>query len=552
MMQLFRHCTVVALLLVGGSGAFAQTRAVSIPAAGEASFVVYVRGVEVGRVQSNLAQSGSAWVLTSTGRVGDVVLNRFELKYSADWQPIELRLEATQPPRHFTIASSFGVTTAINELTQNGVTTAKTDQISARTVVLPNNFFAAYEALAVRLSESAAGDVIPVYVVPQAEVNLTVKDVAGETLQTPYGTATMHKYAVALQNPGAAVEATVTVDSRRRFAGLEMPASGLSVVRTDIAGVGTRVQSARNPTDVDVTIPVAGFNLAGTLTTPRGSTEGRLRHPTVLLIAGSGSVDRDETVAGIPIFAQLAGSLAERGFMVLRYDKRGIGQSGGRTEAATLQDYADDAVEIVRWLAKRDDVDSRRLAVAGHSEGGSIAMLAAAKEKKIDSVILMAAPGTTGADLILEQQQHQLEAMKLPASERQQKIDLQRRIHTAVLTEKGWEGVPDDLRRQADTPWFRSVLQFDPARTMSRFKQPVLIVQGDLDTQVPAHHAEQLAALARARKKAGGVAVVHVPGVNHLLTNASTGEVQEYATLAEKHVSPQVATAIADWLNKQP
>ena len=85
------------------------------------------------------------------------------------------------------------------------------------------------------------------------------------------------------------------------------------------------------PHDTDVIIPAVGFSLAGTLTMPQG--QGRLQHPAVILIAGSGSVDRDEVVAGIPIFAQLAARLAEQGFVVLRYDKRGVGQSGGEPNA---------------------------------------------------------------------------------------------------------------------------------------------------------------------------------------------------------------------------
>jgi len=295
-------------------------------------------------------------------------------------------------------------------------------------------------------------------------------------------------------------------------------------------------------------IPAVGFNLAGTVTVPPGV--GRLRHPTVVLVGGSGPADRDETVAGIPIFSQLAGAFAEQGFMVVRYDKRGIGQSGGRTETATLQDYADDLVGVVRWLAKRDDVDPRRIAVVGHSEGGSVAMLAAAKEKKIASLVLVATIGTTGADLILDQQRHALDQMSVSDAERQAKIDLQKKIQQAVITDKGWEGVPPELRKQADTPWFRSLLTFDPARVMPDVKQPILIVQGDLDTQVSPGNADKLAALAGARKKAGSVDIVRLPGVNHLLVRATTGEVSEYSELPDKTVAPEVADRITTWLKK--
>jgi uncharacterized protein len=97
---------------------------------------------------------------------------------------------------------------------------------------------------------------------------------------------------------------------------------------------------------------------------------------------------------------------------------------------------------------------------------------------------------------------------------------------------------------------FRSLLMFDPAQVMPRIKQPILIVQGDLDVQVPPHHADRLGDLAHRRKKAGPVEVVHLPGVNHILVPATTGEVAEYPELKEKTISPDVAKTIAQWLRR--
>ena len=551
-MQFFRpriHCTAALLLASICATALAQEPAAPpAPATGEASFTVFMRGTDVGRVQTAVARSGSDWIVTSTGRIGDLTVNRFELKYGADWQPVELRIEATQAQKKLQLLTSFGVTTAISEITQNGVTNSKTDQISARTVPLPNQFFAAYEGLAVRLAGTQPGEELPVYVVPQAEVKLTVKAITPETMQTPSGTVSLRRFDVSIANPGGVLSAAVTIDTGSRFARLDIPTAGLSVVRTDLSSVATRTQNARNPTDSDVTIPASGFTIAGTLTLP--PAPGRLRHPAVVLVVGSGPVDRDASVAGIPIFSQLAGSLAAQGFIVLRYDKRGVGQSGGRTETATLQDYAEDLIAVVKWMEKRDDVDRRRLAVAGHSEGAAVAMLAAAREKKIKSLVLIAAAGSTGAELILEKQQRQLELMNVPEAERQVKVELQKKIQAAVIAGTGWEGIPPELQRQADTPWFRSLLMFDPAGIMRRIKQPILIVQGDLDSQVPAHHAEKLAALAKARKDSPLVEVVFVPGVNHLLVPAKTGEVQEDQQLTDQQVSPAVATAIVEWLRE--
>jgi len=236
--------------------------------------------------------------------------------------------------------------------------------------------------------------------------------------------------------------------------------------------------------------------------------------------------------------------------VVLRYDKRGVGQSGGRSERATLDDYADDLRTVVNWLSKRQDIDGQRIAVAGHSEGGAIALLAAAHEKKISSLVLIAAPGVRGSELILEQQQRMLDLMKTPPEERQAKIELQKRIQDAVINDKGWEGIPEELRKQADSAWFRSLLMFDPAAVMAKVKQPILIVQGDLDQQVFPHNADNLGELARKRKKSGPVEVLHLPGINHLLVPAKTGDVSEYASLADKNVTPAVPKAIADWLRR--
>jgi dipeptidyl aminopeptidase/acylaminoacyl peptidase len=385
-------------------------------------------------------------------------------------------------------------------------------------------------------------------VAPSAEVKVHVNSTVDEQLAGPGGAIATRVYGLTIQNPGGPLDAAVAIDARGRLLRFEIPAAGLRLIRSDLATISTRSQPIRNPTDTDVIIPAAGFNLAGTLTMPAGV--GRLRNPAVVLVTGSGQIERDEVVAGIPIFAQLAGSLAAQGFIVLRYDKRGVGQSGGRSERVTLQDYADDLISAIRWMTGRPDVDPRRIAVAGHSEGGAVAMLAAARENKINRLVLIAAPGRPGADLILEQQRHLLDVMKTPDDERQAKIELQQKIQAAVIADKGWEGVPPQLRAQADSPWFRSLLLYDPAKVMPRVKQPILIIQGDLDTQVPPAHADALAQLARARKKAAPVDVVHLPGVNHLLVPATTGEVSEYGTLPEKTVAPAVAAAISDWLKK--
>jgi hypothetical protein len=282
------------------------------------------------------------------------------------------------------------------------------------------------------------------------------------------------------------------------------------------------------------------------LSRPAGDSAARL--PAVVLVSGSGPTDRDEVAYGIPIFGQLAGAIADGGFIVVRYDKRGVGQSGGRQESATIADYADDLRAAVNFLADRKDVDPKRIAVVGHSEGGAVALIAASKDKKIAAVGLVAASGVSGADLVLQQQEHMLDRSKISDADKQAKIALQKKIQQAVITGTGWDDVPAALRKQVDNPEFQSLLLFDPAKTMPDVRQPMLVVQGELDTQVEPSNADRLEALARKRKNAPPVQVVKVPGVNHLLVPAATGEVDEYASLSGKPLSPAVTSAIVSWL----
>lgn len=559
-MQVPLDCTVrriwrpaAAALVVLATAAVRAQQAPPVPAPGESTLIVFINGREIGREQVAVARTASGWTITGTGTLGapfNQTTKRFEVTYAPDWQPIELKIDATVQSKPISLATSFATTTAINEITQNGVTTAKNDQITARTVVIPNNFFAAYEALAARLFTMTPGGELTIYVAPQAEIKLTVKSVTAAPYQTPGGPLNTRRFTVSLQNPGGAMDADITVDDRARVARVDIPGASLSVARQDIAGVATRQQTVRNPTDSDVKIPASGFGLAGTITTP--AAQGRLRHPAVVLVAGAGPIERDAIVAGIPLFAQLAGQLAERDFVVLRYDKRGTGQSGGRIERVTLQDYADDVTAAVRWMAKRKDVDEQRIFVAGHSEGASVAMLAAAAEKKIDGLALMAGMATPGKDLILEQQLHVLGKSNLPEGERAAKVELQKRILDAAITEKGWEVFSPDVREAVDTPWYRSLLTFEPARVMTRVKQPLLILQGDLDVQVKPYHADRLAELGRARKKSGSVEVKHFPALNHLFVPAKTGEIAEYPSLYPRTISPEVANAVAAWVASVP
>jgi alpha-beta hydrolase superfamily lysophospholipase len=544
------HCTVLALL---------ATVALALPAAAQssneaASFRVFLRGSAIGGEDVVVRRTPEGVTITSSGRLAaplDLVMRQCVIRYDVRWRPLELSVDAMARGAALSIKTSFADGRAESEVTQAGAPTRKTDVVSADPVVLPNVCFSAYEALALRLGEIADGGSIRAYVAPQAEIAVTRVARTDQKVETARRVIDVRSYALAFQNPGGALDATVWTDESGRLLKLEIPAQSLIVVREDLASVATRALVISRDGDLSVRIPGNGFNLAGTLSQPSGTppAESRGRFPAVVLVGGSGPTDRDETVAGLPIFGLLAGPLADAGYYVLRYDKRGVGQSGGRGETATLQDFAEDVRGAVKFLRERRDVDPKRIVLFGHSEGGLVALLAASRDDDIAGVVLAAVPSGTGAELVLEQQAYLLGRMNLSDAERASRIDLQKRIQAAVLGGGPWDDVPEPLRRQAETPWFESFLRFSPAPLMSRVKQPLLILQGSLDRQVPQHHGEKLAELAKARKRGGdAVSYFVLDGVNHLLVQAKTGDVDEYGSLAGRGLDPRVAQNTVDWM----
>jgi hypothetical protein len=331
------------------------------------------------------------------------------------------------------------------------------------------------------------------------------------------------------------------------------------VVRDDIASVSTRVLTMARPNDEQVSIPANGFSLAATISRPAAQAEpapaaGRkqvaLRLPAVILVSGSTPSDRDEIVAGIPVFAQVANALADAGYLVVRYDERGAGQSGGRPESATFEEFAADARAVFAYLAKRKDVDPRRISMIGYGEGGWVALIAGSREERLGAIALIATPAVSGTELVLEQQRQMFERSGTTGAAQQAAVEQQKSILDAVVTGKGWDLLTPEIRRRVDTPLYRSFLLFDPAQTIGRVRQPILIVQPALDREVPSHHGQQLAQLARARQRSKSTDFTELAGVNHLLARAVTGEVAEYGTLPERTVSPAAILELTSWLTK--
>ena len=324
----------------------------------------------------------------------------------------------------------------------------------------------------------------------------------------------------------------------------------------------------------DVTFPggVGGVTLAGTLTVPPGDGP----FPAAVLIAGSGPNDRDETILRHKLFLVLADSLTRRGIAVLRYDKRGISRSTGNYALATSRDFADDAQAAFTYLKAQPHVNAAKVGLIGHSEGGLIAPMVAAKSPDVAFLVLLAGTGVSGERIIAEQSaligkaegasdsdvaQSQVLEKKLltvaaretdPAAAKTQIAVLMSQA-LALLTPAQKKKIGDAgplLQAQSAalvSPWFRYFLTYDPAPTLEQVHCPVLALDGSLDLQVPP--AENLTAIAAALKAGGNTAVTttELPGLNHLFQTAKTGSPSEYGTIQET-MAPALLAAVGDWV----
>jgi pimeloyl-ACP methyl ester carboxylesterase len=551
----FTHCMRlmlgVGLLAAGTITAMAQT-----PAAGSdapQTYTVFLQSRPIGQETAALTQQADGWLLRGSNRLApplDLVTRNAEIHYTSAWQPTRMTLDTIVRGQDLSVKTAFANGEAANEILQAGTAapSTKTDKVAADTIVLPNTFLSSYLVLARRLVGLKPGAELRAYIAPQGEVGMRLDAATAERIETARQVLPTTRYSVMVSNPqgGSEIQVNVWTDAGGALLRLSVPAQALEIAREDIASAATRTTAFSIPGEESVRIPASGFGIAASFAKPASAATPP---PVAILVGGSSTTDRDGVVAGIPVLGQIAADLVSAGMAVVRYDRRGTGQSGGRSETTTITDYAEDVRAIVTWLEKqRRDVDKRQIAVIGHGDGAWIAMTAAARDSRIGALVLASAASTPGSELVLERQRRVLDQLKTADAEKQAKIDLQRRINAAATSGAGWDGVPVEMRRAAETPWFQSYLAFDPARVMRDVRQPILIVQGSLDSEVPPHHGEKLAELARARKRKVATEVAALPALNHLLVPAQTGAVDEYSTLPDKKVAPAATAAISGWV----
>ncbi len=281
--------------------------------------------------------------------------------------------------------------------------------------------------------------------------------------------------------------------------------------------------------------------LAGTLTIPKGAG---MRHPAALLISGPGAHDRDGARGVFGLYKLIAEQLSVNGVAVLRHDDRGVGKSSALKAPTTYRDLINDSKAAVEYLRSRKDVDPDRIMLIGHSEGGTTATIIVSEDSKIAAIALLAGALLANFDqILLEQTIYQL-ALQRPVNPQDQEKYPQFTRMLLALIKEAKAGKQDSTVNDLNE-YMRQGLALNQAETYKRIRCPVLILQGERDSMVLAHHAVSAArALADAGNKQVSLRIF--PNLSHNFTPVTLD--QGVAAEKKNQISPEVPGTIQKWM----
>ena len=312
----------------------------------------------------------------------------------------------------------------------------------------------------------------------------------------------------------------------------------------------------------------AGITLAGTLTLPKDGEN----FPAVVLITGSGPQNRDEEIMGHKPFLVLSDYLTRNGIAVLRYDDRGTAQSGGNYSTATLDDFVADAAAAIDYLKARKEINQHEIGLMGHSEGGVIAPMIAARSNDLAFIIMLAGTGLRGDSILLLQNELAAKAEGMSEDKIAKSSKFNALIYNKIIDSKGnitlqemtdWmisekdkfaefipQNIPGDefIKKSAEqmtSPWMQYFICYDPAPALKKVKCPVLALNGEKDLQVSADvNLNRVKELVKSP-----VTIKKYPGLNHLFQHCTTGLPAEYGNI-EETISPEVLSDIVEWIKQ--
>lgn len=437
--------------------------------------------------------------------------------------------DPTDAPARQSAVFTFSGDTAIVEISDPN--TKRTERVATNAAAIPyiNPSFSLIELMLQRIPvPGPEGASVPLLMVSSGQtMPAVIKRIGTDSLEIVVATSSMR----------------FKVDAKGNILGGVLPGQNAVLIRTgtDPAAFKSEKPDYSAPAGapyraVEVMVPTPmGHKLAGTLTLPRGASKSA-PVPAVVTITGSGGQDRDEWIPmfkGFRLFREFADSLGRRGIAVLRMDDRGIGGSGGDPMTATTPDFVEDIRAGLAYLRTMPEIDGRRLGLLGHSEGGVIAPMVAAKDSSLAGIVLLAGTAYTGRQVLTFQYNNLI-------------------LRDTSLSPAKRDSLLATVAAQVDStlgsaPWFKFFDSYDPAATARKVRTPVLILNGAQDQQVT---PDQAPLLERAFKDAGNrdVTMKVLPNLNHLFVYDPDGFPGGYTQLKSFAVDRPTIGLVVDWL----
>jgi len=297
-----------------------------------------------------------------------------------------------------------------------------------------------------------------------------------------------------------------------------------------------------------------GVVLVGTLTTPDGATKS----PALLMIPGSGAVDRNGNGDGLntDLYRQLAQRLAQLGYVTLRYDKRGIGASKlpeKEQDKTSLSQLARDAVAAYRFLRQQAEVDPQRVGLLGYEDGALIGMAMAGEMPEPPKVLVcLAPPGRTPAIILRENLQQRWRSEGMSADKIQRRLGDFDTAIAALYYRLPMPPLHEDVAPYfmlPDRPYLQEFYFENPVARLKAVKIPVLLLFGELDKRVsPKQDGELLYQQARGAGNSKVVLKV-ISGTAHAFKVSPTGDTQDVLTNPQVPLAPGLVDALKEWLS---
>lgn len=324
--------------------------------------------------------------------------------------------------------------------------------------------------------------------------------------------------------------------------------------------------------EIDIHNPKTNITLSGTLTAPYDFKCDKV----VILVSGSGAQNRDEEILGHKPFLVLSDYLTRNGIAVIRYDDRGFGKSTGDFASATTYDFSLDAESVVEFINNDERLKGKKIGIIGHSEGGMIAPMIAARNNNVDFIVMLAGPAVPISELMVKQNydvykasgaSEEMAQMNAKYAEKMYKvmksnkpIDVQKSEIVKIQIENlsklpgnanNEEGVKEIAQSNVNMlflPWMYNFIRSNPQDNLSKVRIPVLALNGDKDVQVSCK--ENLAGFEKCMKKAKNqnYKSIELKGLNHLFQKCIFGSPNFYGK-NEESFNEDAMKEIVEWIN---